>query len=390
MIVSCSMKGIVNKERPKQGIGLMVNAGFRAAFWNLEIGISELGQADMDRVLGQCVQSNLDVAVVHAPFLPEGVSGSENAVHFLEYVKECIRSCGRVGCKYIVVPLPELETEMERFYRELVGVALENGVTILLENQCKEINGHFVRGVCSDARKAAQWVDELNKEAGEEVFGFCVDAGNLNLCGQNILEFVKVLGKNIKAVVLRDGNGLDNVALLPFTYACNGGAQMDWRGVILGLREIGFDGHLLLELSDTAMAFPPSVRGTLLIAAKNIADYFAWQIRMETVLQQYESLVLFGAGNMCRNYMECYGGTYRPLFACDNNQKLWGTTFCDLEVKSPESLRDLPEGCCVLICNVYYQEIEKQLLEMGVTNYEFFSDEFLPAVCADERKGVWA
>lgn len=107
-------------------------------------------------------------------------------------------------------------------------------------------------------------------------------------------------------------------------------------------------------------AFSPTLRSGLLAMAKSVAGYFKWQIGMEHVLSRYSSRVLFGAGNMCRNYMKCYGEKYPPRYTCDNNKALWGTDFCSLEVKNPESLRDLDKDCAVIICNVYYKEIKAQ------------------------------
>lgn len=124
--------------------------------------------------------------------------------------------------------------------------------------------------------------------------------------------------------------------------------------------------------------FSPLLRPQLLVLAKSVAEYFKWQIQIETALKKYSSVVLFGAGNMCRNFMKCYGDKYPPLFTCDNNSSLWGSTFCGLEVKAPETLRELPENCGVFICNIYYREIEQQLREMGVANIEFFNDEYMP------------
>ena len=122
----------------------------------------------------------------------------------------------------------------------------------------------------------------------------------------------------------------------------------------------------------------------LAIYAKKIADYFAWQISIESIIKRYRTRVLFGAGNMCRNYMKCYGEKYKPMFACDNNPAIWGTMFEGLEIKSPEALKILPEDCVVLICNIYYEEIEKQLHDMGIRNpIERFNDEYLPSMYMD-------
>ena len=87
---------------------------------------------------------------------------------------------------------------------------------------------------------------------------------------------------------------------------------------------------------------------------------------------------------MCRNYMKNYGKQYPPLYTCDNNKSIWGTEFCGLEIKAPESLKDLPEDCVIFICNIYYREIQAQLREMGIQNpIEFFNDEYMPSFYFD-------
>lgn len=76
---------------------------------------------------------------------------------------------------------------------------------ILLKNMCRNVGGHLIRGVCSDAAEAVAWVDALNTEAGEARFGFCVDMGVCNVCGQDLNEYITPLGNRVKAVILQDG-----------------------------------------------------------------------------------------------------------------------------------------------------------------------------------------
>lgn len=276
-----------------------------------------------------------------------------------------------------------LDIERAGFTEVLRDLKAQTSYT-LLQNQCREVNGHFMRGENADAWELAQRIDALNEEAGAESYGVCVDTGTLNLCGQDMYEYIHVLGKRIKAVIIRENDGQHDYAMLPFTSVANGHSQMDWLGVIRGLREIGFDGALILEFGDTAKAFSPLLRPQLLSLAKSVADYFKLQIEIEKALKKYKSIVLFGAGNMCRNYMKCYGERYTPLFTCDNNSSKWGENFCGLEVKSPEALRDLPEDCVVMICNTHYYEIEQQLQEMGIENeIAFFNDEYMPSFYFD-------
>lgn len=331
MKLICSPNGIVDPKRPRNGRMDIKNAGF------------------LDEITDICI----------LPPLFENIEKDElwnyNRAFYIE--------------------------EWKRLSEEYAGNQVP---MILLQNLPKEVNGHMVRGVCSDAHIAKEWIDELNKDVGTEAFGICVDTGALNLCAQNTYEYISKLGRRVKAVIIRENDGHHDVSMLPFTSVAKGHSQMDWLGVIRALREIGFDGYLIMEIKDTVSAFSPLLRPQVLAMAKSVAEYFKWQIEIETHLMKYDSIVLFGAGNMCRNYMKCYGDKYKPLFTCDNNEKLWGTEFCGLEIKSPESLKALPKDCTILICNIYYREIEQQIRNMNIENeIAYFNDEYMPTFYFD-------
>ena len=307
-----------------------------------------------------------------------------------EKAEECVEFCGRNKVKYILMaPIIGDRTRGREweinhdFYMSFAGKAREAGVCILLKNMCRSVGGHLVRGTCAEASVAADWVDKLNEEAGAEAFGFCVDMGICSLCGNDVHEFITTLGSRVKAVILRDCDGHNDAALMPFSCVRRGELQTDWMGLIRGLRDMDFDGELIVNCLDTVRAFSPLLRHTLFRLAKEVGDYIRWQVQLEQNLKKYKSIVLFGAGNMCRNYMKCYGEQYPPLFTCDNNPKLWGMEFEGLMVKNPEALKDLPEDCGVYICNIYYREIETQLREMGIKNIEYFNDEYMPTFYFD-------
>lgn len=109
----------------------------------------------------------------------------------------------------------------------LANVAKESGVHILLKNMCRDVGEHLVRGICSDASVEADWIDRLYGEAGAEVFGFCVDMGACSLCGNDVHEFITTLGSRIKAAILRDYDGHNDAALMPFSSARRGQLQTD-------------------------------------------------------------------------------------------------------------------------------------------------------------------
>lgn len=415
MIVSCFPTGIVNFERPGQGIADIKKAGFTDVVLDFSMCCTDadleyVGKKDIRRrkktfaaenpkelyeamapILTKCQSEKVAFSFAIAPHLRRDTQREELNGLLKELAEECIRICGNVDCRYLVVrplffgiPEDAVWNVNKEFYLSLEPLAKENNVMLLLENQCKSVNGHLVRGICSDGRTAAEWVDCLNAEIGEERFGFCMDVGGCNLCGQNMYDFASELGSRIKAVILRDCNGSDENSMLPFTCVNKRSSQTDWLNLIRGLREVGFDGLLVVDFSDTAATFSPILRPALLRLAKEVADYFKWQIGLENLLKKYPSVVLFGAGNMCRNYMKCYGEKYPPLFTCDNNKALWGTSFCGLEVKPPENLLDIPGDCAVFICNIYYREIERQLRDMGIKNpIEYFNDEYMPTFYFD-------
>lgn len=342
-------------------------------------------KARFARLLQDCARGQVFLNAMRAPRLGWDTRRTDLNGRMLEIGEECIRACDGTGCRYIMaqplfsgIPKADLWQENHRYYSALGQMAKTAGIKILMENQCGYFHGRFVRGVCADAAVAAGWIDGLNEELGEEVFGFCLDTGACSLCGQDMGEMAATLGWRVKAVLIRECDGIHEASRLPFTGGNAAGYAADWPGLIRGLRRIGFDGILIMDAGDTLRGFSHLIRPQVYPLVRSVADYLKWQIGMERCIREYPVRVLFGAGNMCRRYMACYGAQYPPLFICDNNENLWGTKVCGVEVKSPEKLRDLPDGCVVIICNTFYEEIADQLKSMGIKRIGTFSDECLP------------
>lgn len=405
----CSMRLAVDIKHPSQGIDTLKSAGFEAAmldfgaFASIEQVMDEKYKPELrrryyEKTLDEFGSRDVKLPVAKAPFLRQGFNSvnlkTGRDVDFSALIwrinKECIAAGERAGCVAILVqPLffgierGHEWQENKKYYLALAEQCQSKKTRLLLVNQCRNISGHFVRGICSDAATAAKWIDDLNAEAGFECFGFCLDVGNCNLCGLDMQHMATVLGKRLKAVILTENNGHDEARMMPFTCAGASQSAVDWLSLFRGLRECAFDGYLILEAADTVFSFSSMLRPEILKFTKSLMDYFELQIGIENRLKKYASIVLFGAGNMCRNYMKCYGQKYPPLFTCDNNSRLWGASFEGLEVKNPEALRELPPDCGVFICNIYYREIEAQLREMGIENIEYFNDEYMPSFYFD-------
>lgn len=398
---------VVNPERPGQGVRDLRKAGFGSVM--LHVGAvfprkKETLKEEQKRkkyspdtiaarygeYLEACGRAGMHVPLIHAPGASIEADGPDFSEMLYISAEESMKLCRAAGCGCLIMEPPykngDGDLDYDRnygYYLRLAPLAKKYGVQVLMKNQVKNLGGHAVRSALSEPSFAADWVDRLNREAGGGVFGFCLDTGRCSLCGNDSQTFVTELGHRLKAVVLSDNDGQNDCPMLPFTYPHEGQTLMHWVGLIRGLREIGFEGELAVDYTGTLSSFPSLLWPAVLQLAREVGDYFHWQIGMENSLKKYKRIVLFGAGNMCRNYMKCYGGKYPPLFICDNNPGLWGTSFEGLEVRNPEELRSLPRDCTVVICNVYYREIEAQLKELGVKSIGYFNDEYMPSFYFD-------
>ncbi|NLL38521.1 MAG: sugar phosphate isomerase/epimerase [Clostridiales bacterium] len=302
-------------------------------------------------------------------------------------IVNCIALCGRMGSPYLIVhPFPAGSLNSRQEWREnsdfllsLVPAAREHQVIICLENQYRDCNGRYLRSVCSDPDTAAYYVDRLNNEAGEELFGFCLNTGNCILFGQSLYETIIKLGNRIRTVRIQDNNGIWKQRLMP--YACTRntlGSSTDWPGFVRGIRQIDFQGTLCFVADGSVISFPSNMRHAVLRFVAEIGRSMAEQIDIERNLSKCRNIILFGAGNMFENYMSSYGDKYPPLFIVDNNSTLWGTSKLGISIKPPDAIKELGGNYGVFICNRFYYEIEKQLTDMGVTHIYRFNDEYRP------------
>ena len=408
MEILCSTDGIVNAELPKLGIRTLVKGGFSNIVLNIakyafDYDYSKYKPWQEYRIYSNpqklkkllkpifevCKSEKVLTPAAYINFQRSDIALKDDLSDTLISLgKEAAKIAVEAGCKYLIVsPLSvgiggaDTWTINRQYYLAIAEVIKDYQTAILLENQTKNLGGHLVRGLCSDDVEVVDWIDSLNEAVGKDLFGFNLDVGTCNLCGQNMQEFILTLGQRLKMVTLRDNDGNQESSMLPFTAVCERSSRTHWRSLIYGLRAINFAGVLVVQMEDTVNAFSLLIRPELIRLAKTIAEHIAWQISIESLLRKYKSRVLFGAGNMCKGYMNCYGKEYPPLFTCDNNKTIWNTDYYGLQVKPPEELKHIPEECAIFICNVYYSEIEQQLHEMGLKNpIERFSDEYLPAI----------
>ena len=428
MNVCCDPVGVVSRLRPGKSVGSITGVGFKNSILDASIICSpyefrvlhtdnfkreedvylteepgKLGDLLDTRIGKHALEQGLRLPIAKAPYSASDVKPEDVDNEILKQLtRETLKAAAGYGngeCKSIIVhPLTvgidvSEEWAVNRsFYLELAALAEELGsdIQILIVNKARDINGHFVRGFCSEPQEAVSFVDELNREmpgrSGKKRFGNCFDIGTATLCGQDIYEAMVPLGQRLKAVIIRDCDGIHDVSLLPYT-ACAQGQQTDWLNMIRALRKVDFDGDMIVSFEATYSSFNDPLRPAVLKLAYEVGEHLAWHIGMERMVKSHDKRVLFGAGNMCRAYMKDYGEDYPPLFTCDNNSSRWGEEFCGLTIENPEKLKELPEDVVIIMCNMYYDEIEKQIRAMGLKNpIEKFSDEYMATFHMDRLK----
>lgn len=86
-----------------------------------------------------------------------------------------------------------------------------------------------------------------------------------------------------------------------------------------------------------------------------------------------KTVIVFGCGHMSEYYLAHEGQKYRPQFIVDNNKAKWGQDLQGIPIKSPDVLKEIDwKKSQLIVCSIYYKEIESQLIELGVTNYYFY------------------
>ena len=331
MRIVCNPKEIIGPQRPKIGIRRILDAGFCNSllsgrilcdpheFRNIirknfkreeEVYLSEqperLKELAEKRLIIPAKDQGLEYPIAEAPYASIELKTEEVDIDVLkELAKQTIRlvadynrTCGdadgntkKDACHSIIVhPLTvgvdrKEEWEVNKsFYLELASLAdeLDSDVQILMINKAKNINGHLIRGVCAEPEEAIAWVDELNKEAQHQKadntkvgknkrFGLAFDIGTATLCGQDLYEAITPLGDRLKAVIIRDVDGINDVSMLAYS-ACMKGQQTGWLYLIRALRKVVFDGDLIMDAANTIGGFPDPLKPSILKLLKETGE----------------------------------------------------------------------------------------------------------------------
>lgn len=226
----------------------------------------------------------IEILQTHAPF-PSTVYGNDELNEkMLTVIKNSIILTAYLDCRYVVIhppfiPVAEYADSAQQkahviaFYSQLIPLAKELGVVLLLENMFTAHRRKITTAVCSEFEETVKYIDELNELAGQELFGFCYDTGHVHLLGKDYYHTVKQLGHRIKALHVHDNNGSEDQHIFPFL------GVSDWERLIRALKEIGYKGAFSFETSSTTGAhFPPELKADAYNLLGKIGQYFVKKI----------------------------------------------------------------------------------------------------------------
>ena len=187
-----------------------------------------------------------------------------------------------------------------------------------------------------------------------------------------------------KAMALYRDEDSDEVAILSGYFKHRRLVKKDFEGTVLldfEHRKVpapaGYESYLFRSLGKDYMRYPPEEeRKPKHDGIWNPDEPYEKYVKLLCDIFKDckgKKIILFGSGMMFEDYMKKYGGKYRPSFLVDNDDSKWEKRRMGIEIKKPEAILEVPENRRkLIICSYYYPEIEKQLQEMGVTDYQIY------------------
>ena len=303
--IGVQTKGILPEKVPADGIRQIKQAGFSKIDFNLDVylknsdiyagNVNDFFDQDVKTLfahflpLAQAMVNNgVRASQMHAPY-PVRVDGKNAQNEYMQSVviPKSIVIAEALEVPYVVIHPFKMQylysKERERqenieYFQMLIPLAKQCKVKICVENLYESMGGHIVEGVCADPEDAIWYVDTLNELAGEELFGFCLDTGHLQLVKRDPYDFITKLGSRLKILHIHENDAVGDLHQMPFTFGDSSEVGLDWDGVIRGLREIDYQGTLSFETFPCVNSFPRGMADTVLETIHAVGEYLKEEI----------------------------------------------------------------------------------------------------------------
>ena len=306
MKLSVQTGGIIERFSIEETYKLIAQAGFEAVDWNIDHAWASRGAEfdekgdlcgcifdhQMEEILAfyepelRAIRENgLVIGQCHAPF----PAFKPDQPEFLDYAigvyKKIIEFCGIAGCPYIVIHgysrragtglrPADVDRINEKLYTSLIPELQKTpSVVVCMENlQAGSTPEKRISGHCHEVQSAIDCIDGMNRLAGREAFGLCLDTGHLFLMHKDVFQYVPALGKRIKILHVHDNDGFNDQHLAPYA------GKIPWEDYLDALHEAGYRGTLNFETFAQMKKSPDALFAPMLSHIANIGKYFISRI----------------------------------------------------------------------------------------------------------------
>lgn len=297
--VGVQTKGILPEMGLEEGISLIAAAGFERVDFNLDTflknsdvyagNINSFFDMDIEKLLAyfdeyrkMFEKYGMKPSQMHAPY-PIFVPGRADVSDYMQKVviPKSIVIAGEMEIPWVVMhPFKlqytcgiDVEHEMNlQYFQSLIPMLKRYQVGACVENLYESIGGRITEGTCADPKEAIYYVDILNKTAGEEIFGCCLDIGHMELVHREPAEYIRQIGSRLKILHMHENDAIGDLHQMPYTFGTKHGDGVDWDEFCNALHEIEFDGTLSFETFPCMNSFPRGIRKEVLKTIRMIGD----------------------------------------------------------------------------------------------------------------------
>lgn len=306
--VGVQTKGILPDMPVDKGFQFIKDAGFEKVDLSIDTFLknSDLYAGNVNRFFDASVEDllvyfndyriamekvGISPSQMHAPY-PVNVLGRGKQNEYMQgnVIPKNILIAEFLGVPWMVVHPFKMQyvygKDVERaknieYFKMLIPLLKQCNVGICFENLYEGIGQRIVEGVCADPDDAIWYLDTLNDYAGEELFGFCLDTGHLQLVKRDPYEFITKLGSRLKVLHIHENDAIGDLHQMPYTFGTNESEGQVWDRIYKGLKHIKFDGTLSFETFPTMNSFPKGMSASVLKTICSIGEYMAERIENE-------------------------------------------------------------------------------------------------------------
>lgn len=354
-------------------------------------GIQYAAGIDFDAVRNSILSQNTEIYVSEAGKILESLGDKDKGTINIKGLvwkvaqedvlsSDSVKSAVEAGAQYIVAETRGLSTvdKLVAAVDNNIELIRKCGLCLLVENSNLYNGKHYIYGPFSEGKKLCDIVEGLRQHVHYDNIGICADIGVANVLGSNLKTFTKDCMRYLALIHMNDNDGVTDMAQMPFTFTVGRGTRAtDIFRVIGILIQYDYNGYIVFNNRGTWEVTPRQLHHSMVRLMEGMTAEWQKEYRFkESIADRDRKLVLFGGGNMFRDYMISFGDKYPPEFIVDNDKNSWGQERLGITVKSPEEILAIPaDKRNVWICNMNYDIIGKQLEGMGI-EYNCFIDQY--------------